>query len=112
MKFKTTDEVQRYFEMFGFKRYPDNLEKSDFMMQKCIYDTVTDDKKYFIGVYIYDFSKYGHEVMYDSKAQFYLENDTTVNITLFGKNHMNDEIHKFFEKFYNDFNCLPYEWSN
>jgi hypothetical protein len=113
MKFKTIEEVKRYFEMFGFEECKDHWKNSQLMMEKWIYDLVFGNKKYAIHIYVYNLSKYTsiNTISYQSDVQFKLKGEGTVDITLFGMNFMNDEIHKFFEKFYNNFNCLPYERS-
>lgn len=110
MNFKDLESVKRYFEMFGFKEYKNHLLEADIMLQKCIYDNVTGQKNYFINIYIYDLSsRYSitAKIMYEAQCQFKLDESSTVNITFFGKNHSNYDIHEFFRKFYKDFNCLP-----
>ncbi len=67
----------------GYKRYDgNNLNNADFLLQKRFDDT--EGKKYYIDVWVYDFSRWNPSYPKESfqpEVQFQRQEDMTLNIT-------------------------------
>jgi len=93
----------------GYKKYVNhNDEVCKRLFQKVVRDSGTDEKKYFINVYEWDFSCYRSDLppSYAPEALMFWEDGSCVTLKPDDFNSIED-VELFFEKFYNVFDCVP-----
>ena len=105
----------------GYVKFPANLNKSDFGLQKVIYNTIG-DKLYYLTVWVYDWSKYEqmldtnrNRYSFEYEVTLYQRSDNSdgyfhfVVKTTLGINESDDIAYteSWYYDLYNTLNCIP-----
>lgn len=114
MIFTSLKNVEDYYKQFGYKRYPDEIRHSEFLLQKKIQVPSISDKEIFytkftITIFVYDFSKYTSSLGIQMAAEVNFEtcegHIVNVSLSVDRKNYEVDTIEDFFLDFYEKFEC-------
>jgi hypothetical protein len=102
IEYKTTEEwlekTETALKELGYSKYSQDLKNEDFAYWKSFYKN--DDKIYQVGVFFYDFRKYGHERIGISYETIFINIDARIDLSVI-KNITISEFEQMSETFYN-----------